>query len=177
MIEGNVDFYDLIRKRESVRDYDPNRKIDNSILYRILNAGRLAPSASNRQPWTFLLVSSNDKLKKVRACYNKLWFQQAPHVLIIIGDKSKSWIRSYDGYNSIETDLAIAMDHIILAAENEGIGACWIEDYDLQILTNAITIKENETIFSITPLGYQNKGYQKHGNKKRKPLEEIIKTI
>ncbi len=84
-----MDFYDLIRKRESVRDYDPNRKIDDSILYRILNAGRLAPSASNRQPWTFLLVSSKEKLEKVRACYQKSWFQQAPHILIIIGDKTK----------------------------------------------------------------------------------------
>jgi nitroreductase len=119
-----MDYYKLIRNRESVRDYDPKRKIDESVLYRILNAGRLAPSASNRQPWTFLLVSSKEKLEKVRTCYHKSWFQQAPHILIIIGDKSKSWIRSYDGYNSIESDLAIAMDHIILAAENENVGTC-----------------------------------------------------
>ena len=172
-----MDYYDLIRRRESVRDYDPNRKIDDSVLYRILNAGRLAPSASNRQPWTFLLVSSKEKLEKVRACYQKSWFQQAPHILIIIGDKTKSWIRSYDGYNSIETDLAIAMDHIILAAEYENVGTCWIEAYDYKILSDAICLKGNEVIFSITPLGYQNKGYQKHGNKERKPLEEIIKII
>ena len=172
-----MDYYNLIRNRESVRDYDPERKIDESVLFRILNAGRLAPSASNKQPWTFLLVSSKEKLEKVRTCYHKSWFQQAPHILIIIGDKSKSWIRSYDGYNSIETDLAIAMDHIILAAENEGVGTCWIEAYDLQILTDAIALKENEVIFSITPLGYQNKGYYKHGNKNRKTLEEIIKII
>lgn len=172
-----MDYYDLIRGRESVRNYDPNRKIDDSVLYRILNAGRLAPSASNRQPWTFLLVSSKEKLEKVRACYQKSWFQKAPHILIIIGDKSKSWVRSYDGYNSIETDLAIAMDHIILAAEYENIGACWIEDYDFKILSDAICLKENEVIFAITPLGYQNRGYQKQGNKVRKPLEEIIKII
>jgi len=172
-----MDYYNLIRNRESVRDYDPKRKIDESVLYRILNAGRLAPSASNRQPWTFLLVSSKEKLEKVRACYQKSWFQQAPHILIIIGDITKSWIRSYDGYNSIETDLAIAMDHIILAAENENVGACWIEDYDFKILSDAISLKENEAIFSITPLGFQNKDYQKHGHKMRKPLEEIIKII
>ncbi len=172
-----MDFYDLIRKRESVRDYDPNRKIDDSVLYRILNAGRLAPSASNRQPWTFLLVSSKEKLEKVQACYQKSWFQQAPHILIIIGDKTKSWVRSYDGYNSIETDLAIAMDHIILAAEYENVGTCWIEDYDFKILSDAICLKENEVIFAITPLGNQNKGYHKHGNKKRMTLEEIIKII
>lgn len=172
-----MDFYELIQKRESVRDYDSNRIIDDSVLNRILNAGRLAPSASNRQPWTFLLVSSNEKLEKVRACYQKSWFQQAPHILVIVGDKSKSWIRSYDGYNSIETDLAIAMDHIILAAENENVGTCWIEDYDFNILSDAISLKENEVIFSITPLGYQNEGYQKQGNKKRKSLEEIIIII
>jgi len=172
-----MDYYNLIRNRESVRDYDPKRKIDESVLYRILNAGRLAPSASNRQPWTFLLVSSKEKLEKVRACYQKSWFQQAPHILIIIGDITKSWIRSYDGYNSIETDLAIAMDHIILAAENENVGACWIEDYNFKILSDAISLKENEAIFSITPLGFQNKDYQKHGHKMRKPLEEIIKII
>jgi nitroreductase len=97
-----MDFYDLIRGRESVRDYNPNRTIDEVVLNRILNAGRLAPSASNKQPWTFLLVSSKEKLEEVRACYEKSWFQQAPHILIIIGDKTKSWIRSYDGYNSIE---------------------------------------------------------------------------
>ncbi len=69
------------------------------------------------------------------------------------------------------------MDHVILAAEFENIGTCWIEAYDFKILSDAISLKENEVIFSITPLGYQNKGYQKLGNKKRKPLEEIIKII
>ncbi|MFC1785924.1 nitroreductase family protein [Candidatus Neomarinimicrobiota bacterium] len=172
-----MDYYELIKNRESVRDFDPKKKIDDSVICRILNAGRLAPSASNRQPWTFLLVSSKEKLEKVRPCYHKLWFHQAPHILIIIGDRSKSWTRSYDGYNSIETDLAIAMDHIILAAENENIGACWIEDYDFEILSEAINLKENEVVFSITPLGYQNKGYQKHGNKNRKTLEEVVKII
>ena len=172
-----MDFYELIERRESVRDYDPNRKIDDNVLYRILNAGRLAPSADNRQPWTFLLVSSKEKLEKVRNCYQKSWFQQAPHILIIIGDKTMSWVRLYDGYNSIETDLAIAMDHIILAAEFENVGACWIEAYDPKILSDAIGLKENEVIFSITPLGYQNKGYQKKSNKVRKPLEDILRII
>ena len=59
----------------------------------------------------------------------------------------------------------------------EHVGTCWIEEYDFKILSEAIALKENEVIFSITPLGYQNKGYQKQGNKKRKSLEEIIKVI
>lgn len=172
-----MDFYDLISNRESVRDYDPNRPVEKAVLTRILNAGRLAPSANNRQPWTFVLVSSKEKLEQVRACYHKHWFKNAPHVLIIVGDKSKSWVRSFDGYNSIETDLTIAMDHIILAAEYENVGTCWIEAYDPKLLAEAIDLKENEVVYSITPLGYQTKNYQKHGNKERKPLEEITKII
>jgi len=172
-----MDFYDLVKNRESVRDYDPDRQIDEEILIRILNSGRLAPSASNRQPWTFLLVSSKDNLAKVRPCYEKQWFQSAPHILIIVGHKTKSWVRSYDGYNSIETDLAIAMDHIILAAESEGIGTCWVEAYDPEILSKAISLKESEVVYSITPLGYQKKGYMKTGTKQRKSLEEVVKII
>jgi len=172
-----MDFYELISKRESIRDYDLSKPVSDDVLNRILEAGRLAPSAANRQPWTFVLVSSPEKLKEVGMCYHKDWFKQAPHILVIVGDKSRSWVRSYDSYNSIETDLAIAMDHIILAAENEGVGTCWIIAYDYEKLAKTIGLKEDEVIYCITPLGYQHEGFKKRGNKIRKPLEELVKKI
>ena len=172
-----MEFYELIQTRETIRSYDPDRKIDEDVLNRILNAGRLAPSAANRQPWTFVLVSSENKLKEVKASYPRDWFQKVPHVLAVVGNKSKSWVRPYDGYNSIETDLAIAMDHMILASENEGVATCWIIAFDYQQLTHALGLKENEVVYCITPLSYPPEGFQKHGNKKRKPLEEIVKRI
>ena len=172
-----MEFYDLIRTRESIRDYNPEKPVPDEVLNRILNAGRLAPSASNLQPWTFVVVSSPEKLKEVRACYSREWFKQAPHILVVVGDKSNSWTRSYDGYNSIEVDLTIAMDHMILAAENEGVGTCWIIAYDYNVLANSIGLRENEVIYCITPLGYPNYGFEKRGNKIRKSLEEIVKKI
>lgn len=172
-----MDFYKLIENRESIRNYDPDRKISDEVINKILNAGRIAPSAANRQPWTFVLVSSDEKLAQVRECYHREWFKQAPYVLVAIGDKSKSWVRSYDNYNSIETDLTIAMDHMILAAENEGVGTCWIIAYDYDVLAKAIGLKENEVIYCITPLGYQNDGFEKKRNKIRKPLDEIVRRI
>lgn len=172
-----MDFYQLIENRESIRDYDPDRKISEEVLNRILNAGRLAPSASNRQPWTFILVSSKENLGKVRDCYHREWFKQAPYILVTIGHKSQSWFRNYDKYNSLETDLTIAMDHMILAAENEGVGSCWIIDYDYDILAKAIELKEDEAIYCITPLGYQNDGFSKKRNKIRKSLEEVVRRI
>lgn len=172
-----MEFYELIKTRESIRDYDPNKSIPEEVLTRILEAGRLAPSAGNRQPWTFVLVSSSKKLKEVRECYQKEWFKQAPHVLVVVGDKSKAWSRSYDSYNSVETDLTIAMDHMILAAENEGVGTCWIIAYQYDLLAKAIGLKPDEVIYSITPLGFPHDGFKKRNNKIRKPLEDIVRII
>ncbi len=172
-----MEFYKLIEQRETLREYDPGRKVPDEVLKRILNAGRLAPSAANRQPWTFILVSSENKLKEVKESYQRNWFQNAPHILIVKGDKTKTWIRQYDGYNPIETDLAIAMDHMILAAENEGVGACWVIAFDYNKLSKAIDLKENEVVYCITPLGYPPEGYKRKGRKIRKEFDEIVKVI
>ena len=171
------EFYDVISSRESVRDYDPDHPVDQETLERILNAGRLAPSASNRQPWTFLLVSSEEMLAKVRPCYEKEWFQNAPHILVIIGHQDQSWVRSYDAYNSLETDLAIAMDHIILAAAAEGVGTCWIAAYKPEILYDAIGLQPSEKVYCITPLGYPHEGYSSRREKSRKSLADIVRII
>jgi nitroreductase len=171
------DFYELIRNRESIRNYDPERPLERAVINRILEAGRLAPSAANRQPWKFLLVSSEGMLEKVRRCYSASWFQDAPHVLIVAGDLDKSWVRKKDGYNSLETDLTIAMDHMILAAESEGVGTCWIAAYDPEVLRGALDLRQSERVFSITPLGYPRSGFQKKGEKERKPLDEVAQIV
>jgi nitroreductase len=169
-----MEYTELIHCRESIRNYDPDRPVLREILERILDAGRMAPSACNYQPWKFLVISSSAMLEKVRDCYQRDWFGDAPHILVILGLKDQAWKRSYDGYNSIETDIAIAMTHIILAAENEGIGACWVAAYDPALLKEAINPGENQVIFGITPLGYPKAGFQKTLMKKRKSLEEIV---
>ena len=172
-----MDFYQLIEGRESIRNYDPERPVDAETLKRILNAGRLAPSAVNKQPWRFLLISSPEMLEKVRKCYAQNWFKEAPHILAIVGDIGAAWTRENDGYNSLETDLTIAMDHMILAAEYEKVGTCWIEAYDPAVLRAALDLKESERVFSITPLGYQKEGFAKKGNKERKPFDEVVQFL
>lgn len=168
-----MEFYDLIRSRESIRNYDPDRPVPRHTLEKILDAGRLAPSACNLQPWKFLVVSSPEMLNKVRACYPRDWFKDAPHILIVIGLKDQAWKRSYDGYNSIETDVAIALTHIILAAENEGVATCWIEAYDPALLREAVNLSGNQVVFGITPLGYPNPGFKKTQKKIRKKPDEV----
>ena len=172
-----MEFYNLIISRESIRNYDPDRQVPKQILEKILNAGRIAPSACNIQPWKFLVVSSPEMLEKVRACYSRDWFRDAPHVLIVVGLKDKAWKRSFDGYNSIETDVAIAMTHLILAAENEGVGTCWIEAYNPAILRKALSLSEDQLVFGITPLGFTKPGFYKNAIKNRKPLDEIVEFL
>jgi nitroreductase len=169
-----MEYTELIHNRESIRNYDSNRTVPKEILKKILDAGRMAPSACNYQPWKFLMISSSSMLEKVRTSYQRDWFKDAPHILVILGLKNQAWNRSYDGYNSIETDVAIAMTHIILAAENEGVGACWVEAYNPTLLKEAINPGENQLIFGIVPLGYPKPGFQKIFMKKRKSLEEIV---
>lgn len=172
-----MDFYELIRSRESIRNYDPANPVDITIIKRILEAGSLAPSAANRQPFRFLVISTESMLKKVRPCYSREWFQDAPHILIVVGNVDEAWTRSSDGYNSLETDVAIAMDHMILAAEQEGVATCWIAAYDPVILKVAISIMSHEKIFAITPLGYPRDGFIKKHLKQRKPLKSIVEFL
>ena len=172
-----MDFADVIRRRESVRSYDPARPLDPAVLTRILSAGRIAPSAANRQPWSFLVVSSPEGLARVRQCYAKPWFQDAPHVLAVVGTAAAAWTRQKDGYNSLETDLTIAMDHLILAAENEGVGTCWIENYDPELLRSALGLAAEEKVFSITPLGYPRAGWERKTERPRKSLEEVVRYL
>ncbi len=172
-----MDFADVVRGRESVRAYDPSRPVSREILERVLEAGRVAPSAANRQPWRFIVVSSPEALGRVRACYGQLWFRDAPHVLVVKGDRDAAWKRARDGYVAIETDLTIAMDHMILAAENEGLGTCWIAAFDLEALRQALGLSPAEVVFAITPLGYPPPGYAKRATKQRKPLAEVTEFL
>lgn len=172
-----MEYYDLIRIRESIRNYDPNLPVPIEIIEKILDAGRMAPSACNYQPWKFLLISSASMLEKIKASYPREWFKDAPHILIVAGLQNMAWVRSYDGYNSIETDVAIAMTHIILAAGNEGVGTCWIEAYDPVILKEALNLAEGQIIFGITPLGYPKAGFKKTFGKNRKPLKDIVEYL
>ncbi len=172
-----MEFNEVIKSRESVRNYDPGRPLDQNTLEKILEAGRLAPSAKNIQPWKFLVVSSPEMRKKVDLCYQRDWFHDAPHILVVAGLKNEAWVRSYDGYSSVETDVTIAITHMILAAENEGVGTCWIEAYDPACLRKALNLNNNQVIFGITPLGYPKAGFTKKGVKNRKPLNDIVEYL
>jgi nitroreductase len=168
-----MEFTDVLLKRESIRNYDPARPIAPEVLEKILEAGRLAPSAANYQPWEFWLISSPEMLEKVKPCYSRQWLADAPHILVVTGDLEQAWERE-DGFNSLQTDLAIAMHQMVLAATNEGVGSCWVTNFKPTVLREALGLKDSMKVFGITPLGYPREGFVSRTATMRKQLHDVV---
>jgi len=168
-------FYELISNRRSIRAYDPGRNVPDDTMGRILEAGRLAPTASNRQPLTFHLICDKKVLEQLHHCYSRSWFHNAPSVLVLTGKREDAWVRTYDGYNSLEIDAAIMMDHMILAAESEGVSTCWIIAFDPEVVKKVLKLDDGEIPLIMTPLGYYPDGYEKREMPDRKALQELVK--
>ena len=171
------DFFSVIRDRRSIRRFDPDKEISEDVLTRILEAGRLAPTASNRQPFRFLVIRNRQLREKIYQAYDRDWLRNAPVILIPVGEKEETWFRSKDGVDSLEVDLSIAMDHMILAAEAEGVGSCWIMAYDYEVIREALDLKPNQYVSCITPLGYPPDDYLKRPMPPRKEPDDLIEFI
>ncbi len=166
-----MSFYDLIKQRYSVRAYksDP---VDKKTLSRILEAARLAPTAANQQPFRLIVIPTDTHREGLQKIYNSDWFVQAPYVICACGITSASWIRkNYDGKNYNDVDVAIVMDHLILAATEEGLGTCWIAAFDPEAAKKFLKLPIDIVPIAFTPIGYPD---APPTEKKRKPLEELV---
>ncbi len=165
-----MDFYEVVRKRRSIRRYLP-KKVEEEKLNRILEAARLAPSAANKQPWRFIVVKSKELKGKLRAAYDKDWFIEAPAIIVACADPREAWIRS-DGEEYWKVDVAIALEHLVLAAANEGLGTCWIAAFKEEEVKKTLKIPNHVRVVAMTPLGYPAE--EKGPVSKRKKLSELI---
>ena len=119
---------DVIQKRYSVRSYkkDP---VDDVKLQRVLEAARLAPTAANRQPVRIIVIKTAGREAELKNIYNRDWFVEAPILLCVCAIPSLAWTRM-DTKIYCDVDAAIVMDHIVMAATDEGLGTCWIAAFD-----------------------------------------------
>ncbi len=166
-----MEFYEVIKRRRSIRKYNP-RPIPEDILNRILDAGRSAPSAKNIQPWKFIVIKDPGNKKKVaEACRGQHWIADADVIVCGCALEKIAWGRMGGYMSSFAVDLAIAMDHIILAAANEGLGTCWIGAFEEKRVKEILGIPEDVRVVALTPIGYPAEEPKDRG---RKPLNEII---
>ena len=164
-----MDFLELVKKRVSVRGYE-DKPVEEKKLSRILESARFAPSAANMQPLKFIVIKTKGKEKMLREIYDRDWFMGAPVVICVCIKPSEAWSRM-DGMNFAMIDAAIAVDHLILAATELGLGTCWIGAF------NPARAKENLTLPKGTePLVFVTLGYPKDkGREKvRKSVDELV---
>ena len=158
-----MDLYEAIAARRSVRKYRPDA-VPEAALERILDAGRLAPSGHNRQPWRFVVVREEPRRRRLAeaAAPHNAFIAEAPVVLAFLGFLASdgapapdartrgSW--TWDMY--IRYNVAIAAAYVTLAAAAEGLGTCWINNYDEEAVRAVLAVPEEYALVCLMTLGY-----------------------
>ncbi len=148
-----MDVIDAIKTRRSVRHYKaekPNREL----LTEVLEAGRLAPSACNKQPWRFVCLTGGAKTDEVRKAYERDWINSVTTIIVVIANHTESWHRASDGKDHADVDAAIAIDHMTLRAAELGLGTCWICNFDTSIVRKALSLSDEEEPIALLPIGF-----------------------
>ena len=165
-----MDFFDLINQRYSVRAYKTDL-VEDKKLQQVLDAARLAPTATNRQPIQFVVIHTAGRESDLKRIYSAEWFRKAPLVICACAVSSQAWSRM-DKKNYSEVDVTIAMDHLILAATNVGLGTCWVAAFDPEAAREVLGLPEGVEPIAFTPIGYPSDPPRP---KKRKPLSDLVR--
>lgn len=169
-----MNFLELAKSRYSVRNY-LSKPVEEEKLNYILECGRIAPSAANYQPWLVNVVREEGLLQKLWDSYNREWIKQAPVILVFIGNHHQGWKRN-DGKDHTDIDIAIIADHMTLAAAEQGLGTCWICNFDALRCSSALNLPDH-----LEPIAYLSLGYpadttdQASRHLRRKAFDEIVK--
>ncbi len=166
-----MNFKDIAKKRYSVRSYQ-STPVEEKKLISILEAALLAPSAVNFQPWKFIVVNDPDLLIKLHGCYHRDWFKSAPICIVAIGDHDKGWRRPTDDKDYTDIDVAIAIDHLMLAAAEAGLGTCWICHFNAEKCAEVFDLPSNLEPIAMIPVGYPST--ETIPEKKRKTIDQLV---
>ena len=165
-----MNLLDLAKSRYSCRNYQPT-SVEQEKLDYIMECVRFAPSAVNKQPWLFHIVSNEENKTKLQQCYNRDWFKTAPMYIIASILHDEEWVR-FDGKHHGNIDIAIAVEHLCLAATEQGLATCWVCNFDANLCKELFSLPENEEPAVIIPLGY---AADQMKPKNRKAIGEIVK--
>lgn len=146
-----MEIHEAIRARKSVRSY-LDKPVEQDKLDRVLEAARLAPSASNRQEWRFVVVREPGKRQALASAARQPFIGEAPVILACCAETDHHRMRC--GHECFLVDVAIAMDHLTLAAVAEGLGTCWIGAFDAGEVRRILGIPREIEVVELMPLGY-----------------------
>ena len=157
-----MDTFEAIKKRSSVRDFT-GEPIPLKDLEKIVDAGRLAPSGSNKQPWDFIVVTKKDIIQRLSKA--GAWSADAGAMIVVVMDPaSKYWLE----------DGSAAIENMLLAATALGYGSCWLEGNALPHeaeFKRLLNIPEHLNLLTLIPVGVPAEWPR---DKQKKPLEEVL---
>lgn len=165
-----MDFLELVKNRYSCRAYKA-LDVEKEKLDYMMECVRLAPSAVNKQPWRFRIIGSEEEKAKMQQCYNREWFRTAPLYVIASVRHDEEWVRA-DGKYHGDIDVAIAVEHLCLAATEQGLATCWVCNFDAVLCKKLFALPEEEEPAVIIPIGY---AADEPKEKTRKAINEIVK--
>ena len=171
-----MDFLSLASSRFSVREFQ-DMPIEDRVLDRIIQAGRVAPSASNRQPQKVYIIKS-EQMKARLASVCRFTFG-APVILAVGYDTEREWKNKLsDGHGSGETDAAIVTTQMMLAAWEQGVGSCWVGYFSQKAVREALGLPENVVISALLPMGYAKDGAEPfYMHSEYRPYEETVEEL
>lgn len=168
-----MSFLELAKQRVSVRKFR-DAGVEDEKLRQVLEAGRIAPSAVNFQPWYFIVVRDEALRRQVATSYKRDWILQAPVIIVVCGDHSRAWKR-FDGKDHCDIDAAIAIDHMTLAAVDLGLATCWVCAFNPQIIREIFKLPEHIEPIALLPIGYPTEAVNENRHdSERKHLDEIV---
>lgn len=170
-----------IESRRSIRKYI-NKSIEEEKIIQIVESARLAPSGSNTQPWHFIIVKSEEYRKKIaEVSHNQKWMYSAPTYIVCVADircriKDNAEIyldekSSHEELKQIIRDTSIAIEHMVLEAENLGLGTCWVAWFTQDEIRPILDIPSDKYVVGVVTVGYPDESPKA---RPRKKLEDII---
>ena len=161
---------EAVRARKSVRAFE-KRPVEDNKLNSVLEAARLAPSASNRQEWRFVVVRNEaTRAKLAKAAKGQQFVGEAPVVIACCAETDAHVMTC--GQQCYPIDVAIAIDHMTLTAVELGLGTCWIGAFSEPDVKSVLGIPEDIRVVELLPLGYPADPAPK--DKNRHPMDEIV---
>ena len=165
-----MEFEEIIRKRTAIRKFS-DRKIEKEKLDKILEAGRLAPTAKNNQPIKIYVIESKEGIEKIDKLSKCRY--GAKTILIICGNKNEAYHKG--DYTTAEMDSCIVATHMMLEATNLNVDNIWVESFDEKILREEFDIPSEYTPYLLMPLGYKAEDCPMNPlHNKRKGIEELV---
>lgn len=164
-----MSFLELVKSRYSCRGYQA-KCVEQEKLDYVMECVRMAPSAVNRQPWRFRIVSDEAGKGKLQQCYHREWFNTAPAYIMASILHEEEWVRA-DGKHHGDIDIAIAVEHLCLAATEQGLGTCWVCNFDAALCHELFGLDANEEVAVLIPIGYPADDFRE---KTRKPMAEVV---